>query len=65
MLKKTLLVLVAALVLWYLGHILLESVWTLARVPETSPLHRLGSLTLIPVCLAAAWLVLGRPRSAA
>lgn len=50
------LVIAAGLVLWWLGHVLLESVWTLARMDPGSPVPRIANLMLIPVAFAAAWL---------
>lgn len=59
---RLLLLAVAAVVLWYLGHILLESVWTLARLPADSRLPWVANLLLIPAAAAAAWLLLPRRR---
>jgi hypothetical protein len=49
------LVVVAAAVLWYLGHVLLESIWTLARLPPGSLLPRAADLALAPLCLLVAF----------
>jgi hypothetical protein len=69
--KKTLLLIVATLVLWWLCHLLLESVWALTHVTEDTPAPRIVNLLLIPVALGVAWWLLpdrgaegeGRPRS--
>jgi hypothetical protein len=69
--KKALLLIVATLVLWWLSHLLLESVWALTHVTEATPAPRIVNLLLIPVALGVAWWLLpdrraegeGRPRS--
>jgi len=55
---RLLLLAVATVVLWYLGDILLESVWFLLRLPPDSPIPPIGRLLLLPVCLGAAWRLL-------
>jgi hypothetical protein len=59
---RALLLAAATLVLWYLGDVLLESVWFLLRLPADSPLPPLARLLLLPICFAAAWLLLPRRR---
>lgn len=54
------LVLAAAAVLWWLGHVLLHSVWTLARISPASSLPRVADVVLAPLVLAAAWWALAR-----
>jgi hypothetical protein len=57
-LVRILLLAVATVVLWYLGDILLESVWFLLRLPPDSPVPPISRLLLLPVCFAVAWLLL-------
>lgn len=59
--KKAILLLVATVVLWWLGHILLESVWALSHATDSSSLPRPINLLLIPCALAAAWILLPHP----
>lgn len=59
-LTRALLLVVATVMLWVLGDVLLESVWFLLRLPADSPLPPLARLLLLPICLAAAWLLLPR-----
>lgn len=58
--KKLLLLIVATLVLWWLGHLLLESVWALTHVREGTTVPRSVNLLLLPVALAMAWWLLPR-----
>jgi len=55
-----LLLIVATLVLWWLGHLLLESAWALTHVTEGTTVPRSVNLLLVPVALAVAWWLLRR-----
>lgn len=56
--KRLLLTLVTGPVLWYLGHVLTASIWTLARLPPESPVPRITNLALIPLAFVLAWVLL-------
>lgn len=49
------LILVAATMAWWLGHVLLESLWALTHVEEGSTLPRWINLLLLPLSLGVAW----------
>lgn len=63
LLKKVLLLIVATLVLWWLGHVLAESLWALGHPRGGTPLPRSVNLGLLPVALAVAWWLLPPDRS--
>lgn len=50
------LVIATGFVLWWLGHVVLESAWTLSRLPPDSPVPHVANLVLVPVAFAMAWL---------
>ena len=58
--KKALLLTVATLVLWWLGHLLLESVWALTHISEGTTVPRSVNLLLLPIALGVAWWLLPR-----
>jgi len=58
LLKKGLLLIVATLVLWWLGHVLAESLWALGHPRGGAPLPRSVNLGLLPLALAVAWWLL-------
>lgn len=53
---RAFLVISAGFVLWWLGHVLLESIWTLFRVSPDSSVPRIANLVLVPVAFAVAWI---------
>lgn len=61
--KRMLLLIVATLVLWWLGHLALESAWALTHVTEGTTVPRSVNLLLIPVALAVAWWLLPRRKT--
>lgn len=61
--KRMLLLIVATLVLWWLGHLLLESAWALTHVTRGTTIPRSVNLLLIPVALAVAWWLLPRSKT--
>lgn len=50
------LVIATGFVLWWLGHVLLESIWTLSGLAPDSAVPGIANLVLIPVAFAVAWL---------
>lgn len=58
--KRALLLTVATLVLWWLGHLLLESAWALTHITEGTTVPRTVNLLLIPIALGVAWWLLPR-----
>ena len=62
--KKVLLLIVATLVLWRLGHMLAASLWAFGHPRGGAPLPRSVNLGLLPVALAVArWLLPRRKAS--
>ena len=53
---RAFLVISAGFVLWWLGHVLLESIWTLFQLPPDSSVPRVANLVLVPVAFAVAWI---------
>jgi hypothetical protein len=58
--KRVALLVVATLVLWYLGNFALRIVWAAFDLPAPSVTTRVLNLALVPVAAVVAWAILRR-----